>query len=67
MLTGICWLTVALSNLAVLVLPFLFHRRWFKFDRSSTAFMKPLNPACWAAIRLESLGAIALHAGRVIR
>lgn len=61
-LTGFYWLTVVLSNIAVLVLPFIFQRRFFEFDRPSAAFMDSLNPAYWRIIRIEAVCAIGLHA-----
>ena len=60
-ITGFYWVTVVLSNVAVLVLPFLFKRRFFEFDRPSAAFMESLNPAYWRIIRIEALCAIGLH------
>jgi len=60
-LTGFYWLTVVLSNVIVLLVPRLFDRSRFEFDRPSAAFMDALNPAYWKWIRFEALAAIALH------
>ena len=60
-LIGLFYLVIVVGNFAVLILPFIFHRRWFAFDRPSTAFMDALNPKYWRAIRLETLGVIALQ------
>src|SRR3989440_1178152 len=65
-LTGFYWLTVVLSNVIVLVVPRLFDRSRFEFDRPSAAFMDALNPAFWKWIRIEALAAIALHAAIII-
>ena len=61
-LTGFYWLTVVLSNIVILLVPQLFDRDRFEFDRPSAAFMDALNPKYWRWIRLEALAAIALHA-----
>ena len=60
-LTGVYWLVAALSNVAVLLFPFVMRREWFTFDRPSAAFMDALNPRYWRAIRLEAAATIALH------
>lgn len=64
-LTGFYWLTVVLGNVAVLLVPRLFDRAKFAFDRPSAAFMDALNPAYWKWIRLEALAAIALQSAIV--
>lgn len=61
-LTGLYWVLVVFSNVAVLVCPFLLKRRYFEFDRQSAAFMQSLNPNYWWLIKLEALLAILLHA-----
>ena len=38
-LTGLFYLMIVIGNVAVLILPFMFKRRWFAFDRPSAAFM----------------------------
>jgi fatty acid desaturase len=60
-LTGFYWLTVALSNVVVLVWPFVLKRRHFEFDRPSAAFMDALNPRYLPLIRLQAALAILLH------
>lgn len=60
-LTGLYWFTVVLSNIAVLVCPFLLKRRFYEFDRPSAAFMDSLNPAYWWIIKIEAILAILLH------
>jgi fatty acid desaturase len=60
-LTGGFYGMVVLGNVAVLVLPFLLDRRWFKFDRPSAAFMDALNPKYIRWIQIEAAGVIALH------
>jgi len=60
-LTGFYWLTVVLSNIVVLLVPQLFDRSRFEFDRPSAAFMDALNPKYWRWIRIEALAAIAMH------
>jgi fatty acid desaturase len=64
-LTGFYWMIVVLSNVAVLIFPFLFKRRFFEFDRPSAAFMDALNPRYFWLIQLEALAAIAFHSGVV--
>jgi len=54
-----------LSNVVVLVFPFVMRREHFTFDRPSMAFMDALNPRYTRIIQLEALAAIALHAGLV--
>jgi len=60
-LTGLYWVVVVLSNLVVLVFPFVLHRRFFEFDRPSAAFMDALNPRYARVIQLEALAVIATH------
>ncbi|MBI1766568.1 MAG: fatty acid desaturase [Acidobacteria bacterium] len=60
-LTGLFYLIIVLGNLAVLLLPFVFKRRWFAFDRPSAAFMEALNPKYRRLIQLEALGVCVLH------
>ena len=60
-LTGFYWLTVVLSNVVVLVVPRLFDRSRFEFDRPSAAFMDALDPRYWKWIRIEAVAAIALQ------
>jgi fatty acid desaturase len=64
-LTGLYWLVAVLSNVVVLVFPFVMRREHFTFDRPSMAFMDALNPRYTRIIQLEALAAIALHAGLV--
>lgn len=61
-LTGFYWATVVVSNLVVLLCPFVLKRRFFEFDRPSAAFMEALNPRYLALIQVEALLAMALHA-----
>lgn len=60
-LIGLYWCAVALSNVVVLVCPFVLQRRFFEFNRPSAALMESLNPKYWRIIRLEALMAITLH------
>lgn len=61
-LTGFFWLVVVLSNVVVLLFPFLFHRKYYRFDRPSAAYMDSLRPAFWRIIKIEAAAAIGLHA-----
>ena len=61
-LTGFFWLVIAFSNFAVLLCPFVFNSKYFRFDRPSSAYMDSLNPRFWWKIRLEAAAAVALHA-----
>lgn len=61
-LTGFFWLVIVVSNFAVLLVPFIFNSKYFRFDRPSTAYMDSLNPNSWWPVRAEALAAITLHA-----
>lgn len=65
-LTGLYWLMAVLSNLVVLVFPFVMRRDYFEFDRPSAAFFEALNPAYTRLIQVEALATIALHAAIVV-
>lgn len=65
-LTGLYWLVVVLSNIVVLVFPFVLNRKYFEFDRPSAAFMDALNPRYARLIRAEALGVIAMHSAIVV-
>jgi fatty acid desaturase len=43
-ITGFYWLIVVVSNVVVLLCPFVLKRKFFEFDRPSAAFMESLNP-----------------------
>lgn len=60
-ITGCYWILVACSNVLVLVVPFLFAKQWFAFDRPSAAFMAALDPRLFRRIQLEGAAAIMLH------
>jgi fatty acid desaturase len=60
-LTGGFYVMTALGNVVVLFLPFLLHRRWFVFDRPSSAFMDSLNPKYARIMAIEAAGVIAMH------
>lgn len=60
-ISGFYWWLVVLSNIAVLIAPFAFKRRFFEFDRPSAAFMDALNPRYFWLIQLEAVAAIVLH------
>jgi fatty acid desaturase len=60
-LTGFYWMLVVLSNVAVLIVPFLFKRRFFEFDRPSAAFMDALNPRVFWLIQVEAVVTILFH------
>lgn len=62
-ITGCYWMLVVLSNLAVLVVPFLLKRKFFEFDRPSAAFMEGLDLRSLRLIQIEAIAAIALHVG----
>ena len=64
-LTGLFWVMVVLSNVVVLVFPFVLNKDLFKFDRPTAAFMDTLNKGYNHLIRLEALAAIALHASLI--
>jgi fatty acid desaturase len=64
-LTGLWWLTVASSPLAVLVLPVLLRARWWRFNHASRAFFEVLNGKYDVRIRVEAVCAIALHAALI--
>jgi len=60
-ITGVYWITVVLSNIVVLVFPFLLKRRFYEFDDHLASFVDALNPKYWWFIKLEALLAIGLH------
>jgi fatty acid desaturase len=60
-LTGGFYLMIVIGNVVVLAAPFILDRRWFSFDRPSSAFMDALNPRYARAIQAEALGIIVLH------
>ena len=60
-LTGVFWIVIVFSNVAVLFCPFVFSGRFFHFDRPTAALMETLNPRYWRLIQLEAAGAIAFH------
>jgi fatty acid desaturase len=60
-LTGCYWIIVVLSNVVFLFFPFAADKKYWEFDRPSTAFMESLNPVYRRLIQLECLGVIALH------
>jgi fatty acid desaturase len=65
-LTGLYYLVVALSNVVVLVFPYVMKPEHFKFDRPSAAFMASLNPGRTRLIQAEGLAAIVLHTAVVM-
>lgn len=64
-LTGLYWLVAVISNVVVLIFPFVMHRQYFSFDRPSAAFMDALNPRYSRTMRVEASATIALHVGIV--
>jgi len=60
-LTGAFWAVIVLSNIIVLIGPFVLTKKVFRFDRPSAALMESLNPRYWRIIRLEAAGAITFH------
>ena len=60
-ITGFFWVTVVLSNIVAVLAPFVLDRRYWEFDRPSTAFMDSLNLKDLWKIRVEGASAIALH------
>jgi fatty acid desaturase len=65
-MTGFYWVVVVLSNVVVLLVPFVMKRDYFTFDRPSAAFMDSLNPRYAPFIKLEAIAVIVLHAGVVL-
>ena len=61
-LTGFFWVSVILSNIIVLVCPFILKKSFFRFDRPSAALMDSLNPRFWRIIQLEAIAVILFHA-----
>jgi fatty acid desaturase len=64
-LTGFYYLVVVLSNVIVVLFPFVLDKRHFTFDKPSAAFMESLNPKYRRWIQMEGLLAVALHVGIV--
>jgi fatty acid desaturase len=60
-ITGVYWIMVALSNLVVLLFPFLVKRQLYEFDEPFAKFVDVLDPKYWTLIRLEAFLAIVLH------
>jgi len=60
-ITGLYWVTVVLSNVVVLVAPFLVKRQYYEYDRHLAEFVDALDPAWWRIIRIEAALAITLH------
>ncbi len=60
-LTGMYYLVVALSNVVVLVVPYVMKPKHFEFDRPSAAFMASLNPGRLRLIQVEGLAVVLLH------
>jgi fatty acid desaturase len=61
LLTGFFWVTVAVSNVIVVIAPFLLSRRYFRFDRPTAGLMAVFNRRELAMIRAEATAAIGLH------
>lgn len=64
-LTGLYWVVVVISNVIVLVFPFILKRKHFEFDRPSAAFMDALNPRDAVLIKIEAALVILLHSAIV--
>jgi fatty acid desaturase len=60
-LSGFFWMTIAISNVIILIVPAVLNRRFFNFDRPSAAFMESLNRSYLRRIRLECAAALAFH------
>lgn len=60
-LTGFYWMIVVLSNVVVIVAPFLLRRRLWNYDRPTAALMDSLNPRYFWYIRLEAAAVLLLH------
>jgi fatty acid desaturase len=60
-LTGGYYLVVVASNLVFLVAPFAVDKRYWEFDRPSSAFVASLNPRYRRLIQIEAAAAVALH------
>jgi fatty acid desaturase len=60
-LTGLYWVVVVLSNIIVVVFPFVLDKKHFRFDKPATAFMESLNPRYKRYMQAEGLFAILLH------
>ena len=54
------YLVVALSNVVVLVVPYVMKPKHFEFDRPSAAFMASLNPGRLRLIQVEGLAVVLL-------
>jgi fatty acid desaturase len=61
-LTGLFWLTIAVSNILLIVLPSRVMRRFLAFDRPSAVCWDSFNPRYWRLIRCEAGAAVAFHA-----
>jgi fatty acid desaturase len=60
-ITGVYWILVVASNVAVLVFPFLLKRKYYEFDQHFAKFVEVLNPKYRWLIQAEALAAIVLH------
>ncbi len=60
-LTGLYYVVVLLSNIIVLICPYIMKPWLFKFNWGAAAFMASLNPGRIRVIQAEGLAAIALH------
>lgn len=65
-LTGVFWLSIVFSNLAVLLFPRLLDAKHYRFDRPSYALFASLSPVYWRLIRLEAALVVVLHTSLVL-
>lgn len=65
-LTGFFWMVIALTNLLTAVWPWLLQPRKFRPDRPTGALLESLNPRFLPLVWMESLAAVALHAGLIL-
>ena len=64
-LTGFFWCVIVLTNVLAAAWPWLLRPRKFKLDRPTEALLQSLNTRFLPLVWMESLAAIALHAGLI--
>ncbi len=60
-ITGVYWVMVVLSNIVVLLFPFLVKRQLYEFDEPFAKFVEVLNPQYSWLIRVEAFLVLVLH------
>jgi len=61
-ITGVYWVMVVLSNIVVLLFPFLVKKQLYEFDEPFAKFVEVLDPRYRWLIKLEAFLVIVLHA-----